>query len=100
MTEIWELGRTFEWIIVKPGKQTLFYATIHVQQFTHFQVNVGVCYYRGQGIGQSNSKAWKLFLMAAAQGHDDGIKYLKIMNQKSKIKNQRRRSCRKVIHYC
>ena len=40
------------------------------------QVNLGICYFYGQGVEKDSKEAFKWFKEAAKQGHPLAIKYL------------------------
>ena len=51
------------------------------QGFALAQLSLGILYYNGQGVAQSNDMARKWWLKAALQEHEDAIKYLKELDE-------------------
>ena len=62
-----------------------YYTLAANQKHAKAQFNLGVLYYNGNnGVEQSDSKARELWTKAAAQGKEEAIKYLKLMDEQEK----------------
>jgi TPR repeat protein len=67
-------------------KSIEYYALAAEQGDAGAQYNLGLMYATGDGIEQSYSKARELWTKAAAQGHENAITNLKIMNEQERVK--------------
>merc|ERR1712166_990448 len=69
-------------------KRTFEYYTLAGNQgHANAQYGLGIMYAAGKGIEQSNSKAREWWTKAAAQGNEDAIKYLKILDEEERIQS-------------
>ena len=59
-----------------------FYTLAAEQGYAEAQFTLGCIYANGQGVERSDSKARKWWTKAAAKGHEQGIKYLKILEER------------------
>jgi TPR repeat protein/virulence-associated protein VagC len=84
--------------LTQSDKQAFAYYTLAANQgHPEAQVNLGVVYYNGTGVERCYVKARELFTKAAAQGDEDAIKFLKLLDKEEGVKTTTTKSSPEVV---